>query len=104
SAELVVDFAVARIRLLEEADRCGRNITHRQLRQNSPQFRKSAMLQIQPPRIFGSEVHLDMERLMNLADGLFVRFGKRVAAAFRKVPTRAGESAAEDGGGCDQGD
>src|ERR1051326_2328644 len=94
--ELVPDFTITGAALFEKPDRGGGNVPHFELRHHTAQLRECAMFEVKPPRIFGSEMHLDTQRRMDLPQCTLVCFRKRVAAALRCIPTRGKKRGRKD--------
>ncbi len=74
-----------------------------QSRHDAPQFRERSVLEVRAARVFGSQVRFDVERRANLFECGFVRFRKRVGAAFGRVPARGDKRARDHRGGCQRG-
>src|SRR5256885_4945838 len=56
AAEVVLDLAVMRARLLEQTDRCRRDVPHFRARQHAAQLRERPLLEIGAARILGGQM------------------------------------------------
>jgi hypothetical protein len=86
SAEIVRNLPVMRIGLLEQAGRSAGNIFDGHIVHRPAQFQQRQLLQIEPARIFGREVNLDLQGGDDPFEQLAVGFIKRIALVFRVVP------------------
>jgi hypothetical protein len=82
AADVVPDFAVTRIRLLEEAgSRSGRRTGQSSGRDDALQFGERVTLEVHAPRIFGRQVRFDADGFVEPFQRLFRAFRERAQPA-----------------------